>query len=165
MARDAISRQYDVDKNRVTLTCETDKGDYRPGVITFFPKKGKSLDLYKMEESIRATRLSGGTSMSMDFLEVTATGAVVNAADKTTLFQVSGASQQFVLKVAVSKGSGPSSLERLREALASGAKVVSVTGRVEGWTGKFPDVLRSLAKQPVGAPVVLFVTDFETKAR
>ena len=45
MARDAISRQYDVDKNRMTLTCETEKGDYRPGIITFFPKSGKSLDL------------------------------------------------------------------------------------------------------------------------
>jgi hypothetical protein len=162
MARDAISRQYDVDKNGVTLTCETDKGDYRPGVITFFPKQGKSLDLHKMAESIRATRLSGGTSMSMDFLEVTATGTVVNG-DKTTLFQVSGVPQKFILKDATIKGNGPTSLEQLREALASGAKVVSVTGRVEGWTGKFPDVLRSLAKQPADAPSVLFVTDFDTR--
>jgi hypothetical protein len=157
MARDAIARQYDVDKNRVTLICETDTGDYRPGVITFFPKKGKSLDLRKMEESIRATRLSGGTSMSMDFLEITAAGAAVST-DKTTLFKVSGATQQFVLKGATSKGT----LERLRAALASGAQVVSVTGRVEGWTGKFPDVLRKLAKQPADAPVVLLVSDFET---
>jgi hypothetical protein len=164
MARDAIARQYDVDKNRVTLTCEIDKGDYRPGVITFFPKQGKSLDLHKIEESIRATRLSGGTSMSMDFLEITATGKVVSA-DKTTLLQVAGAGQQFILKDPVNKGNGPSSLERLREAMAAGAKVVSVTGRVEGWTGKFPDVLRGLAKRPADAPVVLFVTDFEAKAR
>jgi hypothetical protein len=159
MARDAIARQYDVDKNRVTLTCEAGKGDYRPGVITFFPKKGKSLDLRKMAESIRATRLSGGTSMSMDFLEITATGAAVSAG-KEMLFKVHGAAEQFILKDAGGKSQG--SLERLREALSSGAKVVSVTGRVEGWNGKFPDVLRSLAKQPAGAPVVLLITDFET---
>jgi hypothetical protein len=161
MARDAISRQYDVDKNRMTLTCDTDKGDYRPGTITFFPKKGKSLDLHKIAESIRATRLSGGTSMSMDFLEITATGTVVSA-DKTTLFQVSGATQQFILKDGTSKGNGQTSLGRLREAVASGAKLVSVTGRVEGWAGRFPDVVRSLAKQPGDTPAVLVVTDFET---
>ena len=48
MARDAIARQYDVDKNAVTITCETDKGDYRPGTITFHAKKGKAIDLEKL---------------------------------------------------------------------------------------------------------------------
>src|SRR5918912_1351855 len=99
MARDAIARQYDVDKNRVLLLCETETGSYRPGTITFFPKKGKTLDLRKMVESITATRLSGGTGMSMNWLEITATGEVV-LDGKTALLKVSGTKQQFVLKEA-----------------------------------------------------------------
>jgi hypothetical protein len=160
MARDAIARQYDVDKNRVTLTCEDGKGGYRPGTITFFPKPGKSLDLRKMMESITATRLSGGTNMSMDYLEITATGEVALDA-KTVLLKVSGTAQQFVLKDAPGKGGGKSPLERLRADVASGAKVIRVTGRVEGWSGRFPVVLSALAKRPADAPGVLFVTDFE----
>src|SRR2546423_13246023 len=109
MARDAISRQYDVDRNQVTLTCEEGKGGYRPGIITFSPKAGKSLDLHKMEESIRATRLSGGTSMSVDYLEITITGDVV-IDGPTALFKVSGASQQFLLKEAGPKEDARASL-------------------------------------------------------
>jgi hypothetical protein len=161
MARDAIARQYDVDKNRVTLTCEAGKGGYRPGTITFFPKHGKSLDLRKMMESITATRLSGGTNMSMDYLEITAAGEVVLDAT-TVLLKVSGTTPEFVLKDAPSKGGVKSPLERLRAAVASGAKVVSVTGRVEGWSGRFPVVLSALARRPPGALGVLLVTDFET---
>ena len=161
MARDAIARQYDVDKNRVTLTCEAGKGGYRPGTITFFPKQGKSLDLRKMMESITATRLSGGTNMSMDYLEITAAGEVVLDAT-TALLKVSGTTQEFVLKDAPSKGGAKSPLERLRAAVGAGTKVVSVTGRVEGWSGRFPVVLSALARRPPGTPGVLFVTDFET---
>jgi hypothetical protein len=164
MARDAISRQYDVDKNRMTLTCDEGKGGYRPGIITFFPKTGKSLDLRKMEESIRATRLSGGTAMSVSYLEITATGEVV-VDGLTTFFKVTGTTQQFVLKEAGTKEDAKGSLQRLREALAAGDKVVSVTGRVEGWTGQFPAVLRALAQKPADAPEVLVVTDFETSKK
>ena len=160
MARDAIARQYDVDKNAVVYLCETDKGSYRPGKISFSPKQGKSLDLRKMHESITATRLSGGTSMGMDYLEITATGEVVVDA-QTVLFKVSGTTQQFVLKEESTKDGTKSPLARLREALTSGAKVVSVTGRVEGWSGRFPVVLGALAKRPADAPVALVVTDFE----
>src|SRR5438067_123202 len=140
MAADAVARQYDVDKNSVKLVCETEKGSYRPGTITFFPKKGKTIDLRKMEESLRATRLSGGTSMFVDNLEITAGGAVAVDADAAVL-KVSGTAQEFVLKEASPKDGAKASLLRLREALASGAKVVSVTGRVEGWSGRFPLVL------------------------
>src|SRR4051812_3422217 len=97
MARDAISRQYDVDRNRMIYYCEPGKGGYRPGTITFFPKPGKTLDLLKIEESIRATRLSGGTSMSTEYLEITARGGAT-VDDKAALFKVSGTGQAFVLK-------------------------------------------------------------------
>src|SRR5438552_16098455 len=97
MAADAIARQYDVDKNRLTLVCETESGSYRPGVITFFPKPGKSLDLRKMEESLRATRLSGGTSMSMSYLDITVVGEVT-LKDGALRLKGAGTSQQFVLR-------------------------------------------------------------------
>src|SRR5437016_5436370 len=114
MARDAIARQYDVDKNSVTLTCEPGQGGYRPGTITFHAKKGKSIDLDKIRESITATRLSGGTNMGMEYLEITATG-VVEANGKELVFKVSGTDQQFVL---AEPPSAKGTLERLREALA-----------------------------------------------
>src|SRR5436305_15211839 len=164
MARDAIARQYDVNRNQVTLTCETEKGSYRPGVITFYPKQGKTLDLRKMQDSITATRLSGNTSMSVEFLEITATGtAVLDGA--TVVFQVSGSPQKFVLKEAPSKDGAPTPLRRLREALSGGAKVVSVTGRVDGWNGRFPVVLRALNEQPPETPTGLTVLEFETSKK
>jgi hypothetical protein len=159
MARDAISRQYDVDKNKVTLTCEEGKS-YRPGIITFTPKPGKSLDLRKIEESIRATRLSGGTNMSVDYLEITAAGDLV-IDDKTAVLKVAGSAQQFALKEAGPKDGAKASLQGLRDALASGAQVVRVTGRVDGWKGPFPVVLRGLAQKAADAPMGLVVTDFE----
>jgi hypothetical protein len=158
MARDAIARQFDVDKNSVTLTCEPGKGGYRPGLITFYAKKGKSIDLDKIRESIAATRLSGGTNMGMDYLEITARGEIA-VSDKEVLLKVSGTDQQFVL------GNDPGKkghLERLRQALKQGQKVTSITGRVQGWNGRFPDALRALAKTAAAqGPMVLLVTEFE----
>ncbi len=160
MAADAIARQYDVDKNRVILVCEPGKTNYRPGIITFFPKTGKSIDLRKMEESLRATRLSGGTGMSMNYLEITATGEVVDD-DRTVLLKVSGTTQRFILL----ETKDSLHLSAMRKVLASGAKIVSVTGRVDGWSGGFPVVLRALKQQPAEAPAVLVVTDFETSKK
>src|SRR5437870_3280518 len=116
MARDAIARQYDVDKNAVTITCETDKGDYRPGTITFHAKKGKAIDLEKVRESIAATRLSGGTSMSVQWLEVTARGDVIADGSELRL-KVSGNGHEFVLR---EDPEAKAMLGRLREALARG---------------------------------------------
>ena len=158
MARDAIARQYDVDKNSVSLTPETDTGNYRPGKIAFHAKKGKSIDLEKLRESIAATRLSGGTSMSVDWLEITARGEVSGGPDLT--LKVSGTGQTLVL------GEDPGAktmLQKLREAQAGGAKIISVTGHVPGWSGRFPSVLKALA--PDAAPgqkqSLLLVTSFE----
>jgi hypothetical protein len=164
MARDAIARQYDVDKNSMIYLCETDKGGYRPGKITFHAKKGRSLDLQKMRESIAATRLSGGTNMGMDYLEITATGEV-KLDDKSIILKVSGTPQSFVLQDVKTKDGAKSPLQRLREELSGGAKVLSVTGRVDGWSGRFPVVLEGLAKRPADAPGVLYVLDFETSTK
>src|SRR5262249_27978213 len=96
MARDAIARQYDVDKNSVILFCEADKGEYRPGTIISHAKKGRSVDLEKVRESIAATRLSGGTNMRVVSLEITARGEVV-ADGQGLLLKAPGTRQEFVL--------------------------------------------------------------------
>jgi hypothetical protein len=156
MARDAIARQYDVDKNSITLTSEPGKGGYRPGLITFSAKKRKSLDLDKIRESITATRLSGGTRMGMDYLEISVRGELAPR-DQHIVLKVSGTPQEFVLR----EGPAKAAWQRLRDALARGQKAASVTGRVEGWSGRFPDVLRALAKTQ-GTPAVLVVTDCDS---
>jgi hypothetical protein len=152
VACDAIARQYDVDKNLVKLEPGPVKKSYQEGTITFQAKKGKSIDLDKLRESIAATRLSGGTNMGMDYLEITARGSVVG--DKEPRLEVAGTGQEFVL------GDGAKGeLERLRAALTRGDRVIAVTGRVQGWSGRFPDALKALA-QNKGRPVLL-VTAFE----
>jgi hypothetical protein len=55
--------------------------------------------------------------------------------------------------------------QRLQQRLAKGEKLVSVTGRVQGWSGRWPDVLRELAGKEKAAdkkPALLMVTDFQT---
>jgi hypothetical protein len=157
MARDAISRQYDVEKNSITLTCEGDKGAYRPGVITFHAKKGRSIDLDKMRESITASRLSGGTSMKMDYLEITATGNV-QLEDKLAVLTVSGTGQKFDLS---EDPSAKGVLQKLRDGQTRGEKIVSVTGRVQGWSGVFPAVMKGLAKAADQPRMQLNLTGFE----
>lgn len=155
MAADAIARQYDVNKNSVNLFCEPGKGSYRPGTITFLAKKGHSIDLDKIRESITATRLSGGTNMSVTYLEITATGQI-EAGDKEVLLKGKDA-PVFVLK------DGPKTkgiVQKLRDA---GDKVLSITGHVQGWNGRFPVMLQALAKTAGQTRLDLLVTGFETK--
>ncbi len=159
MARDAITRQYDVDKNLVTLFCEPGKASYRPGVITFHAKKGKSIDLDKVYNSLVATRLSGGTNMRVDYLEITVRGTVAGNADKGLILRVGGSGEEFVLAQAPT---AKDAMKQLLETFSGGAKTVTaVSGRLPGWDGRFPDVLKALAKTPKAR--TLLVTGFETK--
>ena len=50
-----------------------------------------------------------------------------------------------------------SALARLREAAQRGPIKMSVTGRVDGWTGHFPPFLKTLPKKPRE----IVVRDFE----
>src|SRR5438552_12721163 len=140
-------------------------GDYRPGTITFRAKDGKSINLDQIRESIKATRLSGGTQMRVTYLEVTAMGEVT-AAEKETVLRVKSTGQEFTLAEAPTAGpkGEKTALQRLREALGRGEKVTSVTGRVGGWDGRFPDVLKALEAQPGSSNkrLRLLVTDFGT---
>jgi hypothetical protein len=162
MARDAIARQYDVDADSTKLTSfEGQTGSYQLGTIEFFAKKGKSIDLDKLDESIAATRLSGRTNMSIDYLEIKAKGEVVERG-KELVLKVSGTGQELVLSEEPTAKGG---LERLREAVARGDKVSTVTGRVPGWTGRFPDVLPAWAKAPDSQKRKLAVLDFEVEKK
>jgi hypothetical protein len=147
VARDATARQYDVDADAVDL-------DVKKGLITFRAKKGRLVDLDKLHESIWATRLSGNTGMSLNWIDVTAVGQVVPD-KKRTVLKVTGSDQYFVLKEAPG---AEAPFRRLREALERGEKVVSVTGRLEGWKGHFPPFLKS----PPAKPRVILVKDFRT---
>jgi hypothetical protein len=156
VARDATARLYDVDADGVEL-------NVKQGLITFRAKKGRVVDLDKLHESIWATRLSGGTGMSLNWIDVTAEGEVV--VDKgQTLLKVKGTDQYFLLggdpNPKPEDGAG-TPLERLREALARGDKVVSVAGRVDGWKGHFPPFLKALPKKPYR----ILVQDFRTANR
>ena len=161
MARDAIARQYDVDADSILLLPQGPAGNYQLGTITFAPKKGRSIDLDKICESITATRLSGNTNMSIDYLEITAKGEVIER-DKELVLKVSGTGQELVLSEEPSAEGG---LRRLREAVARGDKVSAVTGRVPGWSGRFPLVLAAWAKAPDAQKRKLAVVDFKVEKK
>jgi hypothetical protein len=169
--RDTIARQSDVDKSSIKYEVEPGTDRYRNGTITFAAVQGKSIDLQKIQKSLQATRLGGGTRSGVNYLDITAEGDVV-VADKETLLKVSGAEQQFLLgddPKAKSKEGEKTPHQRLTEALAKGKKIASVTGRVQGWSGRWPTVLGELAKETekngkeAGAakkPMLLVVKDF-----
>jgi hypothetical protein len=149
VARDAAARQYDVDADSVKL-------DIATGLITLRAKKGRLVDLDKLHESIWATRLSGNTGMSLNWIDVTAVGVVVLDKERT-LLKVAGSDQSFVLK----EDSDAGAFGRLRAALERGEKVVSVTGRLDGWTGHFPPFLATLPAKPR----TILVKDFRTAGK
>jgi hypothetical protein len=150
VARDATARQYDVDADAVRL-------DVRKGEITFRAKKGRLVDLDKLHESIWATRLSGGTGMALNWIDVTAVGEAVVEKDRIIL-KVKGSDQLFELEEdQKAKVGGKTAFARLREAVEGGQKKFSVTGRVEGWRGHFPPFLKKLPDKPR----VLLVKEFD----
>jgi hypothetical protein len=124
-------------------------GRYRNGTITFRVREGKALDLAQLHASLKATRLGGRTRSGVNYFDITAKGTVT-VSGKEVLLKVSGTAQQFALgedPKAKPKKDAPSPYERLRAALAKGEKVTAVTGRAQGWSGVWPEVLRG---QPAG---------------
>ncbi|MCI0381137.1 MAG: hypothetical protein L0215_26430 [Gemmataceae bacterium] len=161
MARDAIARLYDVDANSVRLEKLESKGQYQHGIIRFRAKADKSIALDLLHESITATRLSGGTNMRVDYLEITARGQVSVRDKKELLFKVAATGQTFVL----AEDAETKALSRLRAQLEKGANITSVTGRVPGWAGRFPDVLKALAGNAAKQTLTLLVTNFEASSK
>ena len=160
MARDATARLYDVQNDSVVLTQKEDNVKYATGMITFSARKGRLVDLDKLHESIWATRLSGGTRMALKWLEVTAVGDVA-VTKKKVILKVKGSTAHFVLAddpTAGARDGEETPLARLRKALDRGERIVSVTGRVDGWSGRFPVFLGNLPKKPRK----ILVKDFKT---
>ena len=156
MVREAATRLYDVDRNAVIVKKLTETGNYDTGTIAIRAKAGKLIDLDQLHESIWATRLSGGTKSGLVSMEVTAVGESAMQGNEL-VFKVSGSDAHFVLrKHTDAKRQG--AFDELRSALDRGDKVVTVGGQLEGWTGRWPDVLRSLPAKPRR----ILVTEFET---
>ena len=155
--RDTIARQSDVEKSSVKMEIEPGSHKYRIGIINFAAKKGESIDLDKLRDSIRATRLGGRTNSGVNYLEITAEGELA-AGEKEMLLKVRGREQRFLLSddpAARRKEGEKTPYERLMDALAKGKKIASVTGRLPGWSGRWPDVLSKLAeeaRQDAGEP-------------
>ena len=153
MACDATARLYDVDEDSVEFKKLEKTEKYDQGTITFRARKGKLIDLDKLHESIWATRLSGGTRSGLVSLEVTAIGQVVSSNDKTVL-RVVGSEAEFELD------QHPDAEHA--DALASLNKVpreevVRLTGLIDDYTGRWPNVLQQKPKQPRR----ILVTSFE----
>lgn len=173
--RDTIARQSDVDKNSLQYEVEPGQADYRNATITFYAKAGQSIDLQKLHESIQATRLSGNTRSALNYLEITVQGEVV-VVEKDTLVLVTGTTQQLTLGDAPDAkphDGGQTPFQQLCEALNRAEKVATVTGRVHGWSGPWPLVLRALPGDPAPEPgepdesgagkrLLLIVTGFQT---
>lgn len=163
--RDTIARRSDVDKDSIKYDLEPGTQRYRKATIHFAAKKGKSIDLKDLEANLRATRLGKGTRSGVGFLEITVVGELVGS-EKETALKVAGTQQQFVLgddPKAKPQDGKKTPYQRLQEAAKKGEKIVSVTGRVQGWDGVWPTVLKDLSKEPAQGErrTVLVVTDFE----
>lgn len=159
MARDATARLYDVDAQSVVFKRLKLTDKYDQATITFRAKKDNLIDLEQLHESVWATRLSGGTSSGVVCLKITTVGQVTTTGDETVL-NVSGTDRQFVLTddvAAKPTGAEKSPFPELRKALADSPRIVSVTGYVERWAGRWPAVL---SKAPEKRPK-LMVTSFE----
>jgi hypothetical protein len=156
VARDATARLYDVDEDSVVLNLKV-------GTITLRAKKGRLIDLDKLHESVKATRLGDGTGMALEWLDLTAVGKVVVSGREVRL-KVKGSEQYFVLAEmpdSNSKSDVKTPFERLREALKRGEKVVRVTGRLDGWKGNWTQFLKKLP----GKPRRILVKEFQTASK
>ena len=146
MARDATSRLYDVDAESLAFKKLNKTGKYDIGTVTFRAKPGKLIDLDKLHESVWATRLSGGTSSGLVSLEVTAAG-IIDVGDKETTLKVADVDPEFVL----AQNPEPdfkNAFSELRSALERGEKIASVSGRLDGWSGRWPEMLKKLPSKP-----------------
>ena len=145
MACDATARQYDVDEDSVVFKKLQKTKRYDQGTITFHARKGKLIDLDKLHESIWATRLSGGTRSGLVSLEVAAVGQVVGTKEATVL-KVANSDSQFVL--IRSTDEKHVALFGKLQAEAGTNALVRVTGRIDNYAGRWPDVLRSRPTKP-----------------
>ncbi len=158
MARDAVRRLYDVDDNSVVYKKPKQRGKYDHGTVTFRAKKGKLINLDKLHESVWGTRLSGGTRSGLVRLDVRVVGKIQFNENKLSI-DVRGADARFLLIDESKSDAGQTAFQKLRDAVRRGDKIASMTGRVDGWAGRWPKVLKSKPSKPLRLVVTGFDTD------
>lgn len=159
MVREAAARLYDVDHQSVVVKKRNQSKQYDVGTVTFRPKPGRLIDLDELHESVWATRLSRGTHSGLVSLDVAAAGTAAIESSKVT-YRVPGATAYFELD-RHPESEFAAVFDRLRSAIDGGERIVKVTGRIEGWSGRWPNVLKQLP----GKPRRILVTDFEIARR
>ena len=193
MARDAIARLDDVNKESAQRDYEKHLVRFAatPGKTLDLEKIHAVLQATRL-----AGKPPNRTGARMVYLEIVVRGTV-EVKDQETVLNVSGTTQHFLLKgdpdgkLLEAPADGESELhedmqewlaarrklsdaqkeafQRLEQALAKGVIVLRVTGRVHGWSGHFPAVLRELPGAPdkdqdkaaKRKPPLLIVTAFE----
>ncbi|MFM9963083.1 MAG: hypothetical protein ACKV2Q_17895 [Planctomycetaceae bacterium] len=146
MAREATARLYDVDADTIAFKRFNKSGKHDIETVTFRAKPRKLIDLDRLHESVWATRLSGGTSSGLVSLEVTVAGTIVVGEKEMTL-KVADAEPEFVL-AQNPEADFKNVFDELNAALERGDKVTSVTGRLDGWSGRWPEMLKKLPPKP-----------------
>lgn len=149
---DATARLYDVDEDTLVFTRLQEKRSYDQGTIEFRARKGQLIDLDKLHESIWATRLSGRTSSGLISLVVTAVGKVVKT-EKGIVLKVANSKEEFILEKHTDKKYS-TLFQNLGE--HSSNRMVSITGLIDNYRGRWPTVLN---KKPIG-PRRILVTSF-----
>ena len=144
MAREATARLYDVDENLVRFRKLDQTERYDQGTISFRARKGQLIDLDKLHESIWATRLSGGTRSGLVSLEVTAIGHVVRSNERTVL-RVADSDAEFLL--APHPDAGHADVFAELQSVTDDT-LVKLTGVVDDYRGRWPDVLQTKPKKP-----------------
>ena len=155
MARGATARLYDVDEDSVVFKKFNKSKKYDHGSITFRARKGRLIDLDQMHESVWATRLSGGTRSGLVSLVVTAIGDI-GEKDGHTVLRVVGSDAYFVLEKNPEEKYGEI-FDALNSSSPNINQVVKVTGRLDGWKGRWPTMLSAVPEKPR----CILVTDFE----
>ena len=141
-----------------------DKGsikiDREKSTLTFRPNPGKSLDPSAIHAALKPTRLGKSAGSVLSYFRLTAVGPIIG--EKELRLKVRGTDLEFVLAEtpeAKPDKEGRTLLQHLRSELAKSPGDVQVTGYLDGWKGRFPEML----KKEVPKVPVLQVIDFRIR--
>jgi hypothetical protein len=136
------------------------KIDGEKSTLTFRPKPGKSLDPSAIHAALKPTRLGKNAGSVLSYFRLTAVGSITG--EKELRLKVRGTDLEFVLtetQEAKPDQGGRTLLQHLRGELAKGHGDMEVTGYLDGWKGRFPEVL----KKEVHKVPVLQVIEFRAR--
>ncbi len=130
--------------------------DTQKSTLAFRMEKGKSLDLAAFHAALKKTRLGKSAGSQVSFLQLTAVGQITG--EKELRLRVKGTNQELVLAQAPDAQDATDNatlFQRLQK--ERGSTDIEVTGRLEGWKGRFPEVL----KKDMPRVPVLLVTGYK----